>query len=285
VLALAVGTLLAQQDEGPVLRPRTSPKPVAKPVAAATLLVLCDLDCNWKLDGKTQGRIAAASSVTVTVSPGQHLVVATTNDGLDRVQKIPETRAGAQAVASIELQPVRDARLKAEQEAREKAERAATEKAAQEARDRAAREQQEKERAEQEIDARDEAAGFWTDPATGLIWTKRDNARDTTRQEAVDYCRNLRLAGHSDWRLPTIKELTEILDQSVDVLGQCCSGLQVIVHVKGRLHISGEEWSESLEGEDSGRARFFSFHDGSPNVDPVSFSGSKRALCVRRSNE
>jgi hypothetical protein len=275
----------AQQDEGPILRPKANPKPVVKPAAGATLLVICDLACNWKLDGKPQGRIAAASSVTVTVSPGQHLVVATTNDGLDRVQKIPETRAGAQAVASIELQPVRDARLKAEQEAREQAERAATEKAAQEARDKAAREQQEKERVEREIDARDEVAGFWTDPATGLIWTKKDNAKDTTRQEAVDYCRNLSLGGHSDWRLPTIKELTEILDRSVDVLGQCCSGLQVIVHVKGRLHISGEEWSESLEGEDSGRASFFSFHDGSPNVDPVSFGGSKRALCVRRSGE
>ena len=39
---------MAQQDEGPVLKPKKSP---TRPAPTATLLVMCDLACNWKLDG------------------------------------------------------------------------------------------------------------------------------------------------------------------------------------------------------------------------------------------
>ena len=48
---------------------------------------------------------------------------------------------------------------------------------------------------------------FWTDPATGLTWAKKDNGSDATWSQADDYCRNLRLGGRLDWRLPTIDEL------------------------------------------------------------------------------
>jgi hypothetical protein len=130
----------AQQDEEPILRPKT---PAAKP-AAATLLVLCDLACNWKLDGDAKGRIDAGGTAKAKVEFGQHVVIAATEDGADQIQQISEIKARVQTVANMQLKPVRDARLKAEQEARDKADREAKDKADREAREQAAREQKEK---------------------------------------------------------------------------------------------------------------------------------------------
>ena len=34
------------------------------------------------------------------------------------------------------------------------------------------------------------------------MWQKGDNGKEVTFEEAQKYCRNLRLGGHADWRLP-----------------------------------------------------------------------------------
>jgi len=122
-IVLCEGTAAAQQDEGPVLKPKPKPIPTS-----ATLLVMCDLACNWKLDGEAKGHIDAGGSAKVKVELGQHIVVATTEDGADQVKQLSEVKSSGQTVASIEFQPVRDARLKAEQEARNKAAREQREK-------------------------------------------------------------------------------------------------------------------------------------------------------------
>ena len=289
-LAAAMGVAavqgIAQQDEGPILRPK--PKPM--PGAAPTLLVTCDLACNWKLDGEAQGRIAARGSSKSKVETGEHVVAAATEEGLDKIQQLTEVKGGGQTVVSLELQPVRDARLKAEQEVADTAgrEKAARERTQQEAADKAARE-----RAQQE--AADKAAGekaqkdadtrlTSTDPATGLMWAKKDNGSDVTWQQATDYCRNLELAGHSDWRLPTIEELPGIYDPNANAVGLYL-GDSSTWHAKGNLQLSGWEWSSS-PGKASGQAWQFSFHDGRRWSlllgDSYSFT---RAICVRRSGE
>ncbi len=102
----------AQQDDGPILLPR---RQEAKP-AGATLLVLCDLACNWKLDGEAKGRIDAGSSAKAKVELGRHLVVAVTEDGLDQVKQLSEVKTPGQTIVSLALESVRDARLKAVQE-------------------------------------------------------------------------------------------------------------------------------------------------------------------------
>jgi S1-C subfamily serine protease len=148
-MMVAALPVVAQQDEGPILRPKTPP---AKP-AAATLLVLCDLACNWKLDGEAKGRIEAGGSAKANVVLGQHMVAATTEDGLDKIQQLTEVKAAEQSVVNLELQPVRDARIKTEQEAKDKAAQEAKEKSEQEARD----------KVQQEV--RDKAAREATDKA------------------------------------------------------------------------------------------------------------------------
>jgi TPR repeat protein len=144
---------LAQLDEGPILHPKST----TVKSAGATLLVICDLSCNWTLDGEAKSSIEAGGSAKAKVEPGQHLIVAMTADGMDQVQQSAKVEAKGQSTVSIDLQPVRDARLKAEQNAREKEaleqeeERRAQEQAT---KDQEAEAQKERERVVQEETAR-----------------------------------------------------------------------------------------------------------------------------------
>ena len=52
------------------------------------------------------------------------------------------------------------------------------------------------------------------DPKTGLLWEDTPHVKEVkiTHPKALLYCRSLTLGGHTDWRLPTIKELLSIVD-------------------------------------------------------------------------
>jgi len=52
-----------------------------------------------------------------------------------------------------------------------------------------------------------------TDNDTKLMWQKGEGG-SMTWESAITYCENLSLAGYSDWRLPNIKELESITDDS-----------------------------------------------------------------------
>ncbi len=58
--------------------------------------------------------------------------------------------------------------------------------------------------------------GTITDPDSGLQWTQKDSFADLGRclawQESMDYVEWLETAGHKDWRMPTIKELSTLYD-------------------------------------------------------------------------
>ena len=71
----------------------------------------------------------------------------------------------------------------------------------------------------------DNLDGTITDLATGLMWVAdpsmiggvwgtEGNPEPMTWDEAVAYCNNLNYAGHSDWRLPNIKELESLINYS-----------------------------------------------------------------------
>ena len=51
-----------------------------------------------------------------------------------------------------------------------------------------------------------------SDKATGLVWAQYDSRTGMSWEEALSYAENLELAGHSDWRLPNVKELQSIVD-------------------------------------------------------------------------
>ena len=48
----------------------------------------------------------------------------------------------------------------------------------------------------------DNGDGTVTDTNRKLMWQKGDNGNEVTFEQAQEYCRNLSLGGHADWRLP-----------------------------------------------------------------------------------
>jgi hypothetical protein len=60
---------------------------------------------------------------------------------------------------------------------------------------------------------RDNRDGTVTDITTGLMWQQTDT-NAVTWEEALAYCENLDLAGYHDWRLPNIRELLSLVDDS-----------------------------------------------------------------------
>jgi hypothetical protein len=59
---------------------------------------------------------------------------------------------------------------------------------------------------------RDNGDGTVTDLSTGLIWSKAVSPHKLSPSEAEREAANMNLAGHSDWRVPTIKELYSLID-------------------------------------------------------------------------
>ena len=61
----------------------------------------------------------------------------------------------------------------------------------------------------------DNGDGTITDNLTQLVWQKVPNTTALTWEQAITYAEGLSLAGASDWRLPNIKELQSLNDESV----------------------------------------------------------------------
>ena len=132
--------------------------------------------------------------------------------------------------------------------------------------------------------------GYWTDPATTLMWAGKDSGRDVTWGKALKYCRNLRLAGYSDWRLANMAELQGIYDKTANAPGLGEHEVELTTwHVKGNLFLTAYQWSSNDilddRGHPSGYAYYFNFNEGKPIDDQKGYSTYKHALCVRGSRE
>ena len=60
----------------------------------------------------------------------------------------------------------------------------------------------------------DNGDGTVTDTTTGLMWTKATTAKNVTHKQAAAACKKLDVAGHKDWRLPTVEELFPLADRT-----------------------------------------------------------------------
>jgi hypothetical protein len=146
--------------------------------------------------------------------------------------------------------------------------------------------------AHHELSQETQARGYWVDPSTGLMWAWRDNVKEVNWHQATKYCRNLRLAGYSDWRLATIDELQGIYDASAYASLPVQKGTEYALagRAKGGLSLTGNYiWSSSRVNDDRGHslgtAWQFDFPSGKRQSEPLGYYGSKRALCVRGSGK
>ena len=139
-----------------------------------------------------------------------------------------------------------------------------------------------------------QARGYWTDPSTGLMWAGKDNGKDVGWRKAMKYCRDLRLAGYSDWRLAAVNELQDIYDAKLDSPGLAGPGRGTAFawHVKGNLLLTGNEWANNPMNDGLKHIEsyewYFDFNEGradnQPSGWPYPYSGM-RALCVRGSGK
>jgi hypothetical protein len=66
----------------------------------------------------------------------------------------------------------------------------------------------------------DNGDGTVTDTWRRIQWQKADSGKEMDWQEAWDWCGNLKLGGHDDWRLPTMEELTQKLHMGLQPIGK-----------------------------------------------------------------
>jgi hypothetical protein len=104
----------------------------------------------------------------------------------------------------------------------------------------------------------DSAHMYWVDFSTGLMWTAKDNGKDVSWRQATKYCRDLRLAGFSDWRLATIDELAGIYDGTGLDAPPPREGIKWALagKPKGSLFLTGNHhWSSTKALDDRGHPR------------------------------
>ena len=65
----------------------------------------------------------------------------------------------------------------------------------------------------------DNGDGTVTDTSTGLMWQQSASTDEMIWEDALSYCVNLKFAGYTDWRMPTIKELCSLVEYSTTYSG------------------------------------------------------------------
>jgi Protein of unknown function (DUF1566) len=116
---------------------------------------------------------------------------------------------------------------------------------------------------------------YWLDPDTKLMWTAADNGSGLSLNQALRYCRELTLAGFTNWTLPSIDDLQRIFDNAHNAGGY---------HVKGPIKLTGWQWS-ATPGAQEGEGWALDFGDGGRASVAAGDSGLNRALCIRHAEK
>lgn len=127
-----------------------------------------------------------------------------------------------------------------------------------------------------ELHFTDNGNGTISDHFTGLMWQKVPGTDSLSWEKALQYAENLNLAGFSDWRLPNIKELNSINDESKNAPSV---NTTLFPTVKSTRY-----WSSTTQKGQTANAWFIDFQ----NFGLTSYFAKTKgyyALCVRTENK
>ena len=113
--------------------------------------------------------------------------------------------------------------------------------------------------------------GTISDTRTGLMWVSKDNGIPINWPDAVKYCRNLRVGGYTDWRMPTLAELASLYNP----YEKNQNGYHTIKLITTTAQSC---WSSETRGYAAGR---FNFEYGKEYWLRRTYSGPTRVLAVR----
>lgn len=119
---------------------------------------------------------------------------------------------------------------------------------------------------------RDLGDGTTIDQATGLIWEKETADILRTNVLAATYCGSLNLAGFSNWRLPTIKELNSIVDYRKNFS---------VADETAFEPVFGPYWSNTSLAETPAGDSFWTVNFSSGVATPVANLMGARTRCVQ----
>ncbi len=115
-----------------------------------------------------------------------------------------------------------------------------------------------------------------TDNVTGLEWQKQDTSSTYTWQEAIDYCEDLVDDGKNDWHLPTVDELSSLVDAS-----KTNPAIGFVTTLNANPGAAGGLWTSTPGVGTSSTNAWFVDLSGIGFVTGAGKENKKGVLCVR----
>jgi hypothetical protein len=125
----------------------------------------------------------------------------------------------------------------------------------------------------------DNGDGTISDKVSNLMWQRQDDDTERYWEEAKRYCSGLTLAGHTDWRMPTLRELLTIVDKNKTNPAINTKYFPVGVSHAYPNTVDSRCWTSTPKARQTYEMYYVNFYDGH-HMESWR-SASRRVRCVR----